>query len=161
MRLNKSGSFPVNQLNQIGSIKDNYIAGNQFELVDSILDLNFICGLLVAWSCFAHSIRQMSRPFIPFYAIKLSIVGSIWIFVVSAMLLANQGQLQVTSGNFKASTPAHVSLSLSIDTQMFDIEFQLWEFCANLLRLICPFSSRYNIKPTNNSPIEELVSSEK
>lgn len=109
MRLNKSGSFPVNQLNQIGGIKDNYVAGGQFELVDSILDLNFICGLLIAWSCFAHSIRQMSRPFVSFYAIKLSIVGSIWIFAISAMLLANQTQLQVTSGDFKASTNAHVS----------------------------------------------------
>lgn len=85
-------------------LKNFFNAGNQFELIDSVLDLTFICGLLVSWSCFAHSIRQMSRPFLPFYATKLLIVGLIWTFIAYANALAIRNQRQVTLGNFKATT---------------------------------------------------------
>lgn len=67
---------------------------NRFDLLDSILDLTLICGFMLSWVCFAHSIRRMLRPFLQFYAPKLAIVVTIWLLATAAFFLADNDQLE-------------------------------------------------------------------
>lgn len=54
---------------------DNQKVDNYF---GSIVDLTFVCGLLLSWSCFFHSLRENSRSFIGFYLPKLLFISTIW-----------------------------------------------------------------------------------
>ncbi|CAF4140380.1 unnamed protein product, partial [Rotaria sp. Silwood2] len=51
-------------------------------ILDKILQISFLCILLLFWLSFYHGIRQNVRQFLPFYLPKIILVSILWIFSI-------------------------------------------------------------------------------
>lgn len=60
---------------------------NRSSLVESLADTTFLCSMLLSWLIFAHSVRQISRPFYQFYLAKVALVAGIFITTNSTLLI--------------------------------------------------------------------------